>query len=113
MFYMGFFYDKTGEWAIRPQFLKAEPFGEGLAAVMDWATEEYGFINEAGEWVITPRLSVVGWPFKGGLVYGETLSETDHSGWIDQTGSWVCDWGSAAEASGSEDSEDEEMSEND
>ena len=105
--------DETGEWAIRPQFLEAEPFGEGLAAVRDWATDEYGFINEAGEWVITPRLSVVGWPFKGGLVYGETLSETDHSGWIDQTGSWVCDWGSDAEASGSEGSEDEEMSEND
>ena len=91
--------DEKGEWVIRPQFLRAEPFGEGLAAVQEWATRDYGFIDESGEWVITPRFSSVGWPFRGGLVYADVSDDSSerHSGWIDRTGSWVCDWGSDAE----------------
>jgi len=47
--------DRTGEFKIKPRYRNAGSFASGLAAVQDWDTEKWGYINEAGEVVIPFR----------------------------------------------------------
>lgn len=49
--------DKSGAWAIEPQFLwGAGVFSEGLAAVRR-ENNKFGYINTQGEWVIEPQFT--------------------------------------------------------
>ncbi|WP_239004455.1 WG repeat-containing protein [Lacinutrix sp. WUR7] len=45
--------NKSGEWAIQPEFKGAKSFSEDLAEAMN-DKKEWGFINRKGEWVIPP-----------------------------------------------------------
>ena len=45
--------DRTGRFAIQPQFDFAKPFREGLAAVE--IADKYGYIDKAGKIVVKPR----------------------------------------------------------
>src|SRR5690554_4108761 len=45
--------DKTGAYAIQPQFDKAESFSGQYAAAMK--DKKWGYINTTGEWVIQPE----------------------------------------------------------
>ena len=47
--------DKTGTFAIAPQFSDASPFSEGLAFVVDVATRKIGYIDKSGAIAIAPR----------------------------------------------------------
>ena len=47
------FLDKTGKWAIEPQFSLAGPFSEGLAMVLT-ADDKIGFIDPTGRFAIDP-----------------------------------------------------------
>ena len=48
--------DKSGAWAIDPQFSVAQAFSEGLAAVRSAGRgTEFGYIDKSGEWVIEPQ----------------------------------------------------------
>ena len=46
--------DKSGAWAIDPQFTWAGAFSEGLAVAQTFGSL-YGYIDTQGEWVITPQ----------------------------------------------------------
>gem|GEM_PF-5149168 len=52
------FIDKTGKFAINPQFGWAEPFSHGIARVwLEWAegTGRYGCIDQSGHYVWEPE----------------------------------------------------------
>jgi len=58
----GYGYVNTkGEWAIPPQFDRASPFSEGLAAV--FIAERAGYIDTSGKWIVEPRYESAG-PFQ-------------------------------------------------
>jgi hypothetical protein len=105
--------DKTGTYAINPQFGDAAPFSEGLAFVLvgDERTGKVGYIDKAGKMVIAPRFDsgVVppflladrsfndGYVFRAGK-FSEGLAAVrvgDESrsryGYIDKTGKLVID----------------------
>lgn len=47
--------DENGEYTIKPQYLEADYFYGGLAAVKDPDTELWGYIDEWGDYVIYPQ----------------------------------------------------------
>ena len=54
--------DKSGAWAIEPQFARASAFSEGLASVASVLGNgrRYGYIDTQGEWVIAPKFTSAG-----------------------------------------------------
>ncbi|MBE6924631.1 MAG: WG repeat-containing protein [Ruminococcaceae bacterium] len=84
--------DPEGEWAIRPQFMYAAPFSEGVATIAmldeNLGSPVYSFINHTGRTLTTFRDGAGrGWPFKNGAAI---------VGWsnqklaiVDKTGSMV------------------------
>jgi hypothetical protein len=52
--------DRTGRFAVAPQFRNAAGFSEGLArvSILDGTTELVGFIDNAGDLVIPPKFDV-------------------------------------------------------
>lgn len=82
--------DKTGEWAIEPQFPGANMFSEGLAPVIDKDSELWGYIDKTGKWVIEPQYVRADLFHEGraaACIQSDTGEYTD--GYIDQTGKWV------------------------
>ncbi|MCJ7692778.1 MAG: WG repeat-containing protein [Sedimentisphaerales bacterium] len=84
--------NQKGELAIKPQFVWASDFAEGLAAVVpgpkneDGSRGKIGYINQLGQLVIKPKFNYCG-PFSEGLAVA-----SDNSGkfdYIDKTGKWV------------------------
>ena len=61
----------TGSSVIEPQFVTAQGFSEGLAAVR--VDTRWGYINSRGEQVIEPRYTFAR-PFSEGLAAVEGLS---------------------------------------
>jgi hypothetical protein len=51
----GGYIDKTGQMIIPPQFSRARPFHEGLAAVQPFGTNDWGYIDKSGKLVIQPQ----------------------------------------------------------
>lgn len=49
--------DKNGDYVIPPSFPSAGPFANGLAPVLDEATNKWGFIDKKGKFVIAPQFS--------------------------------------------------------
>ncbi|MEG6613014.1 WG repeat-containing protein [Pseudoclostridium thermosuccinogenes] len=48
--------NKSGKWIIKPQFIMAKPFSEGLAAVAeDSETSKWGYIKPDGTYAIKPK----------------------------------------------------------
>jgi len=81
--------DKYGKWAIPPQFTRAEPFHEGLAAVQQARTSRWGFISRDGAFAIPPIYSHPE-PFSEGLAAVRVASEKGNPmpfvGFIDKEG---------------------------
>ncbi len=50
------FVDISGSWVIKPQYFKAMPFHEGIAAVREFNL--WGYVNMEGEWVIEPEFKM-------------------------------------------------------
>ena len=50
--------NRQGQIVIKPQFLGAQDFTEGLAAVID-VSGRWGYIDKTGNWVIKPRFNHV------------------------------------------------------
>ncbi len=65
--------DKAGTVVIAPQFLVAQDFSEGLAAVRveETADSKFGYIDRSGKMVIAPRFNQAE-PFSEGLAAVET-----------------------------------------
>ena len=79
------FINKTGQYAINPQFYEAGDFHDGLAAVR--TDDGWGFINKAGTFVIKPHFQPVDIDgFSDGLA-GACLG--GKCGYIDRGGSFV------------------------
>lgn len=79
--------DKTGEFAIEPQFDYAARFSEGLAYVYDGA--QYGYINTSGEYVIEPQFDDAS-DFHNGLArVGVGTGEAMLYGYINTDGEYV------------------------
>jgi len=80
----GYGYVNTkGEWAIPPQFDRASPFSEGLAAV--FIEERAGYIDTSGKWVVEPRYESAG-PFREGRA---PVQIGERHGYIDKRGRMV------------------------
>jgi tetratricopeptide (TPR) repeat protein len=84
--------NKNGEIAIKPQFIWATDFAEGLAAAVpgpkneDGSRGKVGYINQLGQMVIKPKFAFCG-PFSEGLA---VASETEGKlGYINKAGRWV------------------------
>lgn len=84
--------NKKGVLALKPQFVWASDFAEGLAAVVpgpkseDGSKGKIGYINQLGQMVIKPKFTFCG-SFSEGLA---VASETEGKfGYIDKTGRWV------------------------
>jgi hypothetical protein len=78
------FIDRTGNVVIKPQFTYADEFHEGLASVR--LGDQAGYINEAGEMVITLP------PNSGGRRFSDGLAGVNYGGkqgYIDKTGKLV------------------------
>lgn len=84
--------DRYGRWAIPPQFIRAEPFHEGLAAVQQAGTSRWGFISRDGAFAIAPIYSHPE-PFSEGLAAVSVASEKGNPmpsvGFIDKEGHTV------------------------
>jgi hypothetical protein len=89
--------DKSGKYAISPQFADPEDprgglFQEGLAFVTDEKTKLHGFINPKGEYMIRPQYGRCNDPsgqhcaFDGGLAWVETKTM---EGYINPKGKFV------------------------
>jgi hypothetical protein len=83
------FYDKTGRLAIPGPFWSAgavSRFVDGLAGVQVFGTEQKGFIDSSGQWVINPQFDQVA-EFSDGLA----AVRTGPAGWgfIDKRGAFV------------------------
>jgi outer membrane protein assembly factor BamB len=74
---------KDGTMTIHPQFEKAMPFKEGLAAVM--VNGKWGFINKNGKFVIDPHYEKVG-NFSDGLT---EVKQNEKSSYINNEGKIV------------------------
>ena len=77
------FIDPTGKIVIQPEYEEAEPFSEGLAAVM--RNKKWGYLDKTGKIVIEPQFDLAG-PFKEG--YGQVTIGTK-MGYIDTDGQIV------------------------
>jgi hypothetical protein len=83
--------DKSGKFAIRPQFKDARDFSEGLApvAIVEDDHEKWGYVNKTGEFVIKPQF-VRARRFSEGLAGVEVLKNDKlKAGYIDKTGKIV------------------------
>ena len=74
--------DKTGRLVIQTQFVKAEPFKSGLAAVQH--VDKWGFIDSNGSWIIGPQ-------FEDVANFSEGLAGVCKINWgfIDKTGRYA------------------------
>jgi len=72
---------KTGEWLIKPRFVQAQNFSEGLAPVC--FSSRWGYIDERGAFVIKPMFWSAG-PFSEGAAF-VSLSRSNY-GYINRTG---------------------------
>ncbi|BBD69116.1 hypothetical protein NIES4072_35550 [Nostoc commune NIES-4072] len=79
------FINETGQVVIKQQFLDAQPFSDGLAAVR--VKERWGFINHKGEFVIQPQY-IGAQPFSEKLALVSLEGETTPV-FIDQRGNVV------------------------
>jgi hypothetical protein len=75
--------DLTGKLAIKPQFIFANDFAEGLAAVLPPQNTKWGFIDRSGNFAIPPQFDQVDWAFSEGLAAVEISKKW---GFIDQRG---------------------------
>jgi hypothetical protein len=70
--------DKSGKWAIKPQFDVAAGFSEGLAAAAQKKSEHdelvFGYIDHAGRFVIPPQFHGAE-PFRNGIAVVFVLSQ--------------------------------------
>ena len=82
------FIDKTGKYAINPQFDSSYDYAEGLAAVQ--IGFKWGFINKTGVFVINPQFDDAV-PFSEGLAYVRIGNNPDDWKWgfIDKTGQYI------------------------
>jgi hypothetical protein len=74
------FIDKTGNYAVKPQFNAAWDFAEGLAAVK--IDEKWGFVDEKGQFVIQPQ-------YDSASYFSEELAAVEKDGktfFINKTG---------------------------
>lgn len=78
------FIDKSGKYAIKPQFLSAKDFSEGVAAVMN-ANGLWGYVGKNGAYVIPARFTEA-YSFQEGLAI---VSDGLQHGYIEKTGSIV------------------------
>lgn len=98
----GYLDAKSGEWKIQPLFSDAKPFADGMAYAKDFATGDWGIIDDSGTWTAVPRLdnfnsddqSLVA---AGGLVYGTAeatggAAPVTSEGWMNAQGLWVASW---------------------
>ncbi len=79
------FKDGKGDVVIKPTFVFADKFSEGLAGAgkgEDMFSALYGFINTKGDWVIQPQFNAVG-QFTDGLA---RVSKDGNWGYIDKNG---------------------------
>ena len=79
------FIDKNGKVVILFQYVKADSFSEGLAAVVTADTNKYGYINTKGEIVIPPKYEEAFY-FNEGVAAVQIL---DKWGYIDKRNQWV------------------------
>ena len=79
--------DRTGKIVIKPQFLSAEEFSEGLAAVTVRTKQGlvYGYIGLTGKFVISPRFENPGY-FREGMAQ---MRVGDRTGYINKAGKVV------------------------
>lgn len=85
------FIHSNGDWVIKPQFIRARNFSNGLAAVaIRGANNEvkWGFINKKGELIIEPQYRLVG-DFSDGLAAVQLFDKSELWGYIDKTGKKV------------------------
>ncbi len=70
------FIDINGEEVIKPQFERVSEFNDGLAWAVIETKDKWvsGFINEAGDWVIEPKLSAYGWGMLETSLFAEGLA---------------------------------------
>ena len=71
--------NRTGEFAIAPQYQQASPFSEGLAAVK---LQKYGYIDTSGNMVISPQFDLAA-NFSEGLA---AVKRGSSYGYIDKSG---------------------------
>ena len=83
--------DSTGKQIIKPQFTKARPFKEGLAAVLRKRNGTYEYIDMAGRRVIRPAYVSAG-DFSGGFAKVK-LKKKGKYGIIDRTGQIIAEPG--------------------
>jgi hypothetical protein len=86
------FIDKTGKWAIQPQFENVGHFSEGLASALQ--NGKWGFIDKAGKWIIQPQIESKWrvYEFQDGMAeisLSGSLLDKGVIGFIDKTGRWV------------------------
>ena len=79
------FIDTKGKVVIPFQYVKADSFSEGLAAVATADTNKYGYINTKGEMVIPPKYEEAFY-FNEGVAAVQIL---DKWGYIDKRNQWV------------------------
>jgi hypothetical protein len=82
--------DKTGKWAIEPQYAGARGFSEGFAGASDG---RWGYIDQTGTWVIQPQFLAVA-EFSEGVApaagrEGDVTHPHTLTGFIDQEAGWV------------------------
>lgn len=77
--------DPKGKFAIKPQFIDAISFSEGLAGVRSTPGGKWGFINRKGKQVIPESFDLAG-QFRGGFA---AVQQADRWGYIDKTGKYV------------------------
>ena len=87
------FIDHTGKMVISPQFIDAEPFSEGLAAVkFPWEDEVFcGYIDITGKFVIKPKYTKYSYcsSFSQGRAYVSVSPLGGYHGYIDKTGKHI------------------------
>ncbi len=82
------FINRRGE-IVTPTYRSVEPFREGLAAVQDRGSGEWGFIDAFGEYVIEPRFSRAQ-SFSEGLAAASVRVDGElRYGFIDKSGDYV------------------------
>lgn len=83
--------DKTGKMVIKPQFLGAREFSEGLAAVLVPSSTpgnpQWGYIDKTGKFIIQAQF-VYAQKFSEGLASVQ-ISYGDGFGFIDKTGKFI------------------------
>jgi hypothetical protein len=75
--------DKEGRTVIPLKFDNAQPFSEGLAAVM--VGSKWGYINKSGALVIGPRFDMA-WKFSDGVAM---VKEGKRDRYIDRSGNYI------------------------